>query len=218
MKSVQSPHRLAVLLSLLVLPVLQAFADDYADTVDLFRNALEDRTFVDEAYGYAVFPTVGKGGWFLGGAYGEGRVFARGDYIGDVVMTQLTLGLQLGGQAYSQIVVFQDERALREFIGGNFEFGAQATAVAVTAGAQAAATTTGSSAGASGGKHDATNVGAYYKGMAVFTIVKGGLMYEVSLGGQKFEYKPRNMPPAQTQTFPLGEAGGSDSRMSPTGS
>jgi len=119
-----------VLLSLLVLPVLQAFADDYADTVDLFRNALEDRTFVDEAYGYAVFPTVGKGGWFLGGAYGEGRVFARGDYIGDVVMTQLTLGLQLGGQAYSQIVVFQDERALREFIGGNFEFGAQATAVA----------------------------------------------------------------------------------------
>ena len=212
MKRVHSAQRLVVLLSLLWLPVLQAFADDYADTVDLFRNALEDRTFIDEAYGYAVFPTVGKGGWFVGGAYGEGRVFARGDYIGDVVMKQLTLGLQLGGQAYSQIVVFQDERALREFIGGNFEFGAQATAVAVTAGAQAAATTTGSSAGASGGKHDATTVGAYYKGMALFTIVKGGLMYEVSLGGQRFEYKPRKVPAVQTQTYPLDTGYSDDGR------
>lgn len=97
--------------------------------------------------------------------------------------TKLTVGLQLGGQAYSQIIFFQDKRALDEFTSGNFEFGAQATAVAITAGASASASTAGASAGASGGQHDASTVdaGGYHKGMAVFTVAKGGLMYE-SLG------------------------------------
>jgi len=104
-------------------------------------------------------------------------------------MTQLTVGFQLGGEAYSQIIFFEDQRAFDEFTSGNFEFAATASAVAITAGASAAATTTGSSAGASGGKHDATTKGAgYHKGMAVFTVAKGGLMYEASIGGQKFSY------------------------------
>lgn len=105
-------------------------------------------------------------------------------------MTQLTVGLQLGGQAFSQIIFFEDKRAFDEFTNGNFEFGAQATAVAITAGASAAATTTGDSASASGGKHDATTVGKYHNGMATFTVAKGGLMYEASVGGQKFSYTP----------------------------
>ncbi|MEQ8659402.1 MAG: YSC84-related protein [Gammaproteobacteria bacterium] len=170
--------------------VLPATADEYADTVELFRAAIETRGLFDDAHGYAVFPTIGKGGIGIGGAYGKGRVYARGAAIGTTSMTQLTIGFQLGGQAYSQIIFFEDERALREFTSGNFEFGAQASAVAITAGAQAAATTTGASAGASAGQHDATTTGRYYKGMAVFTVAKGGLMYEASIGGQKFTYTP----------------------------
>ncbi len=166
----------------------QAWADEYSDTINVFRNAIESKGFFDHAYGYAVFPTIGKGGIGIGGAYGKGRVYAQGAYTGDTSMTQLTIGFQLGGQAYSQMIFFEDQRAFKEFTSGNFEFGAQASAVAITAGAQAAATTTGSSAGASGGRKDATTVGQYYKGMAVFTVAKGGLMYEASIGGQKFNY------------------------------
>ncbi len=166
-------------------------ADQYADTLEIFRDAGESGKFFDNSVGYAVFPTIGKGGVGLGGAYGEGRVFADGVHIGDTSMTQLTIGLQLGGQVYSQIIFFQDQRALDEFTDGNFEFGAQATAVAITAGASATASTTGTSAGLSGGKHDATTIGNYQKGMAVFTVAKGGLMYEASIGGQKFKYTPK---------------------------
>lgn len=178
------------LMLILLLPISQAWGDEFQATIDLFGRAGESSRFFDNAYGYAVFPDVGKGGLIVGGAYGTGRVYAQGVHTGDVKMTQLTLGLQLGGQTFSQIIFFQDQRAFNEFIGSNFEFGAQATAVAITAGASASATTTGSSAGTSGGQHDADNVGRYYKGMAVFTIAKGGLMVEASLGGQKFEYTP----------------------------
>jgi lipid-binding SYLF domain-containing protein len=106
-------------------------------------------------------------------------------------MTQITYGLQLGGQAYSQIILFEDERSYDEFTDGNFEFGAQATAVALTAAAGAEASTTGAGTNASGGENNA-NVGSsgFRKGMAIFTIAKGGLMYEATLGGQKFSYKP----------------------------
>jgi lipid-binding SYLF domain-containing protein len=168
-----------------------AWADNYSDTVDLFKSAVSSE-FFDNSYGYAVFPTIGKGGVGVGGAHGKGRVYARGAHVGDTTVTQLTIGFQLGGQAYSQIIFFEDERSFTEFTSGNFEFGAQATAVAITAGASAQATTTGTGAGASGGQSDAKAIGDYYKGMAVFTIAKGGLMYEASVGGQKFSYKPAN--------------------------
>lgn len=177
--------------TLLLAPLAQAWADKYSETIQIFHDAMESREFFDRAIGYAVFPTIGKGGFVAGGAYGEGRVYVRGKHVGDTTMTQLTVGFQLGGQAFSQIIFFEDDRAFREFSSGNFEFGAQASAVAITAGAQAAATTTGSSAGASGGKKDATTVGSWYKGMAIFTVAKGGLMYEASVGGQKFTYTAR---------------------------
>ena len=183
--------RALFVLILFCVPCSWAWADEYSDTIKIFRDAGESGSFFAKSYGYAVFPTIGKGGIGIGGAYGKGRVYADGKYVGDTSMTQLSIGLQLGGQAYSQIVFFEDKRAFDEFTSGNFEFGAQASAVAITAGASAGATTAGSSAGASGGKHDATTVGKYYKGMAVFTVAKGGLMYEASIGGQKFSYTPK---------------------------
>lgn len=181
----------SLVLLLLALPFSSSWADDYQDTIKVFTNAGESGAFFKNAYGYAVFPTIGKGGIGIGGAHGTGRVYQQGKYVGDTSMTQLTIGFQLGGQAYSQIIFFQDERAFKEFTSGNFEFGVQATAVAITAGASASASTSGSSAGASGGQNDAKTVGKYSKGMAVFTVAKGGLMYEASIGGQKYQYKPK---------------------------
>lgn len=163
----------------------------YDEARDIFLKAGESGSFFTNSYGYALFPTIGKGGIGIGGAHGKGRVYVQGKHVGDTSMTQLTIGFQLGGQAYSQIIFFQDKRAFDEFSTGNFEFGAQATAVAITAGASASASTAGGgSAGASGGKNDATTVGSYHKGMAVFTVAKGGLMYEATIGGQKFSYTP----------------------------
>ena len=168
-----------------------ARADEYADTVQLFKNAGQSGTFFDRAYGYAVFPTIGKGALGIGGARGSGRVYARGDHVGDTTLTQFSIGFQAGGQAYSQIVFFEDERAYREFTSGEFGFGAGVSAVAITAAASASASTTGASTGVSGGKKDASTTGGYYKGMAVFTIAKGGLMYEAALAGQKFSYRAK---------------------------
>lgn len=168
-----------------------ALADEYSETIELFKNAGESAAFFTNSYGYAVFPTIGKAGLVVGGAHGTGRVFEHGRYVGDTSMTQVSIGLQAGGQAYSQIIFFQDKRAFDEFTAGDFEFDAQVSAVAITAAATGSAGTTGASATASGGKKDAAAAGVYYKGMAVFTIVKGGAMYEISVAGQKFSYKPR---------------------------
>ena len=124
--------RLAPLL--LAIALAPARADDYTDTIKSFQKASESSSFFGNCYGYAVFPTIGKGGVVVGAAHGNGRVYAKGAYVGDTSMTQLTVGAQLGGQAYSQIIFFQDKRAFDEFTTGEFEFGAQATAVAITAG------------------------------------------------------------------------------------
>jgi len=180
-----------VALPLLALSVSPAWADEYSDTINVFRKAGESGTMLQTAYGYAVFPSIGKGGIGVGGAYGKGRVYEKGKYIGDTSMTQITVGFQLGGQAYSELILFQDARALKDFTSGNFEFGADASVIAITAAAGAKANTTGSSAGASVSKNDAATAGRYTKGMATFTVAKGGLMYEASIGGQKFNYKSR---------------------------
>jgi lipid-binding SYLF domain-containing protein len=166
-------------------------AADYAQTVELFRNAGQAATFFNNCYGYAVFPTVGEGALlFVGGAGGKGGVFVGGRQVGESTMGQVTVGFELGGKAYSEIIFFKDKSALDEFESGNFEFGADASVIAVTASANAGAATNGTSAGASGGKKDAVAQGAYYKGMAIFTIAKGGLMYKAAVAGQKFSYKP----------------------------
>ena len=184
-------RKLLLVLSLFAFPFGPALADEYSDTIKVFRDAGQSATFFGKSYGYAVFPTIGKGGIGIGAAHGSGRVYEKGTYIGDTTMNQVSVGLQFGGQAYSQIIFLEDKRAFDEFTSGNFEFGAQATAVALTAGASAQAGTGGTSAGASGSQSHANTSGSYQKGMAVFTVAKGGLMYEASIGGQKFSYRKK---------------------------
>jgi len=167
-------------------------ADEYDDAIDSFKNAGESGTFFGNSVGYAVFPTIGKGGIGLGGAYGKGKVYKNGAVIGTSDMVQITIGLQLGGQAFSQIIFFENEAAITNFTSGNFEFSADASAVAITAGASAGANTGGgTSAGASSSKNNADTTSAgYRKGMAIFTVAKGGLMYQATLGGQKYSFDP----------------------------
>jgi len=126
--------------------------------------------FFSSAAGYVVFPTIAKGAVVVGGAGGDGILFVGGKPVGKSNMGQATVGLQLGGQTYSEVVFFETPSALSDFKNGNFALAAQASAVALSAGAAANA--------------------KYEKGVAIFTATKGGLMYEASVGGQKFGYKP----------------------------
>jgi lipid-binding SYLF domain-containing protein len=130
-------------------------------------------TFASAA-GYAVFPTVGKGGIGIGGARGKGYVYEGGGLIGRSTLTQVTIGIQLGGQAYSEVVFFKDRAALENFKLGHLKLDAQASAVALTA--------------------RASGDLAYRDGVAIVTMAKGGLMYEASVGGQKFSFKPISPP------------------------
>ena len=97
--------------ALLLLCATASRADDYTDTIKLFENAGQSKAYFHNSYGYAVFPGIGKGGFIVGGAHGNGRVFRKGVYVGDSSMTQVSVGLQAGGQAYSMIIFFEDERA-----------------------------------------------------------------------------------------------------------
>jgi len=132
----------------------------------------ELETFFDKAYGYAVFPTIGKGAIGIGGAHGRGTVFEQGNPVGKTSMTQITIGLQFGGQAYSEIIFFENKEVLDLFKTSRYELNAQASAVAVTLGVSADL--------------------SYTDGVAIVTMSKGGLMYEASVGGQKFEYEAVN--------------------------
>lgn len=183
-----------LLMAGLALPIGSAFADDYdyADTIVAFKRAGASADFFKSSYAYAVFPTIGKAGFVVGGARGKGRVYRHGHYVGDTTVTQVSVGFQAGGQAYSEIIFFQTRLDLARFESGKFALGAQASAVAITAGASASASTAGSSAGASGTQKNATTIGQYQDGIAVFTITKGGLMYEAAVAGQKFSYDPRD--------------------------
>ncbi|MGA6927514.1 MAG: YSC84-related protein [Desulfosarcina sp.] len=132
-----------------------------------------------------------KGGFIAGVAYGKGKVYRASEVTGTATLTKITLGFQLGGQAFSEIIFFEDDRAYEEFTRGSFEFDANLSAVAITAGAQAQIGSMGPTAGASAGP--ATGVQAevrYTKGMAVFVHAKGGLMFEAALGGQQFSFEP----------------------------
>jgi lipid-binding SYLF domain-containing protein len=147
-----------------------ACSSDVSETLDLFKKADSSMTnTLNSAYGYAVFPNVGKGGAVVGGAYGRGQVFEQGKLIGYCDLSQ-GFGLQLGGQVYREVILFENKAALDRFTGGEFALAAQATAVAAASGAGANA--------------------KYKDGVAVFTLGEKGLMYEASVGGQKFDYEP----------------------------
>ena len=180
-----------MLVTAILLAPMTALADEYSDTIAIFKKAGESAGFFSNSYAYLVFPSVGKGGLGVGAAHGSGRAYTQGNYVGDVKLNQVSIGLQAGGQAFSEMVFFQDKRAFDEFVKGEFEFDATVQAVAITASATATAGTQGAAAGAAGGKNDAATAGKYHKGMAVFTVAKGGLMYQAAVGGQKFSYKPK---------------------------
>jgi lipid-binding SYLF domain-containing protein len=175
----------------LTLSISAFAAGNYQDTISLFKNAGESSAFFSKSYAYAVFPTIGEGAVGVGGARGKGHVYVHGKWVGDVTMNQVSVGLQLGGKAFSQIIFFEDKRSLDEFESGSYEFGADASAVAITAGAGVSAGTNGTDASMSGGMKDATTHGHYQKGVVVFTIAKGGLMGQLAVAGQKFSYTPR---------------------------
>lgn len=183
--------RLLAVCAAMTLSVSAMAASSYKDTINLFKNAGQSATFFDKSYAYAVFPSIGAGAVGIGGARGKGHVYVHGVWVGDVEMTQVTVGFQLGGKVFSQMIFFEDKRALDEFESGSFEFGADASAVAITAGAEASAGTNGTGSGISGGEKDAKTRGEYQKGVVVFTIAKGGLMGQLAVGGQKFSYTPR---------------------------
>jgi lipid-binding SYLF domain-containing protein len=128
------------------------------------------KSLFTNAYGYVIFPNVGKGGMGIGGAAGNGIVYHRGAVIGKASMTQVSIGFQFGGQAYREVIFFESSEVLERFKQNKIEFSAQASAVAVTAGASA-------------------NV-KYTNGVMIFSQQKGGLMYEASVGGQKFKFTP----------------------------
>ena len=168
-----------------------AVADEYRKTLTLYQSFPEAKPYFENAHGYAVFPTVGKGGVGVGGAFGKGQVYADGKLTGTSSLAQLSVGFQLGGQAYSQMIFFEDERAYREFTSGRFAFGADASVAVITAGAQAQASTSGSSASAAAGPRTGAQLASrYVNGMAVLVHVRGGLMYEASVSGQKFSFEP----------------------------
>jgi lipid-binding SYLF domain-containing protein len=175
----------------LIFTTSSAFAaEDYSSTINVFKQSSQVQPYFKNAYGYAVFPTVGKGGLGIGGAYGKGQVYRGGKVTGITKLVKVSIGFQAGGQAFSQIIFFQDKRAYDEFTSGEFAFDAQASAVAITAGAQAQAGSTGAAASASAGpKTGAYAETSYYKGMAVFVHAKGGLMYEAAIAGQKFSFE-----------------------------
>jgi lipid-binding SYLF domain-containing protein len=162
----------------LMVGVGSAFAWDAASqknaeaAIAEFKRADPDMdAFFKNAYGYAVFPEITKGGLIVGGAGGDGTVFEQGVGVGSSEMSQVTIGLQAGGQTYREAIFFKDKTALDNFKKGNFEFAAEASAVAVKTGASKTAD--------------------YANGVAIFTMAKGGLMFEASVGGQKFTYEPK---------------------------
>jgi lipid-binding SYLF domain-containing protein len=182
--------RLGVLVTTLGLSIGVVQASKDTDTASLFRNSGQSSSFFNKSYAYAIFPTIGKAALGVGGAYGTGHVYENGRRIGRATVTQLSFGMQAGGEAFSQIIFFEDKRALDNFTSGNFEFSADVGAVAITAAASVTAGTTGAEAAASGGKNDAVAASEYHNGLAVFTIAKGGLMYQAAVAGEKFKYEP----------------------------
>jgi lipid-binding SYLF domain-containing protein len=161
-------------------PTAQAKEEDLQrECRDAIANFLKNdstlQKFFDTSAGYAVFPSVGKGGFVVGGAHGKGLVFEKGNPIGKATMSQASVGAQVGGQSFAEVIFFETSTALRDFESGKFEMSAEVSAVVVKQGASAAA--------------------HYKNGVAVFTLPKKGLMAQASIGGQKFKFEPLPLQP-----------------------
>ncbi|CAM4118234.1 YSC84-related protein [Flavobacterium sinopsychrotolerans] len=143
-------------------------ADSQTAKAEFIKSDPLMKALFDKAYGYVIFPNVGKGGLGIGGAAGNGVAYEQNKRVGMAKLSQVSIGFQAGGQAYREVIFFETKNEMDRFKESRFEFSAQASAVAVTEGASA-------------------NV-KYTDGVMVFTMQKGGLMYEASVGGQKFKF------------------------------
>jgi lipid-binding SYLF domain-containing protein len=143
-------------------------ADSHTAKAEFIKSDPLMKGLFEKASGYVIFPNVGKAGFGVGGAAGNGVVYEHNKMVGMAKLSQLSIGFQAGGQAYREVIFFESKKELERFKDSRFEFSAQASAVAVTEGVSA-------------------NV-KYTNGVMVFTMQKGGLMYEASIGGQKFKF------------------------------
>lgn len=163
---------------------------DVSETVELFRGIPQVAPYFQSAYGYAVWPRIARGGFFVGGSRGRGQIYVGGNLVGTSTLVEASIGLQAGGQTYRQIIFFQNAEAYQAFAKDGFEFDAQAQAVAVTASAEAGAGTTGARTSAGAGSPNTAAGGGYSNGMQIFTMAEGGLMYKATIAGQRYNYEP----------------------------
>jgi lipid-binding SYLF domain-containing protein len=171
-------------------PALAQKVEDLSETIELFRGIPQVAPYFEKSYGYAVFPRIGRGGLGIGGASGRGQIYVGGQVTGFSRLMDITFGAQAGGQAYRQVIFFENQAAYDKFTGGRYEFDASASAVAVTASAQASAGTQGASAAAGAGDPSTGTAAGYVNGMQTFTMAEGGLMYAATIGGQKYNFDP----------------------------
>jgi lipid-binding SYLF domain-containing protein len=164
--------------------------EDFSPTIEMFKSIPRVSPYFDSAYGYVVWRTIGRAGLGVGAATGRGQVYVDGTVVGFSRLTDISIGLQAGAQAYRQIIFFENQAAFDKFTSGNFEFSAQASAVAVTASAQATSSTQGSQATAGASPTGVAAAGGYQNGLRVFTMASGGLMYQATIAGQRYGYRP----------------------------
>jgi lipid-binding SYLF domain-containing protein len=149
----------------------QELLDEANATKAVFRKTDPGlATFFERSPGYVIFPSIAKGAVGIGGAHGSGVVYEHGKPIGKSTLNQVSVGAQLGGQAFSEVIFFATREALDTFVKGKTTFSGAVSAVALTSGASANA--------------------RYQDGVVVFTATRGGLMLEASVGGQKFSFEP----------------------------
>jgi lipid-binding SYLF domain-containing protein len=185
--------RVGIAAALLMLSGNAALAQqvrDMSETINVFRGIDEVAPYFEAAHGYAVWPRIARGGLGIGAATGRGQVYVNGQLMGFSRLVDITIGFQAGGQAYRQIIFFENQQAYNEFTNGSYEFDASASAVAVTASAQASAGTQGAQATAGAGNPTSAAGGGFQNGIQVFTIAEGGLMYQATIGGQKYNFRP----------------------------
>jgi len=162
--------------------------EEVAKTIEMFKGIPTVAPYFANAYGYAVWPRIGRGGLGIGGATGKGAVYQGGKVTGSSRLMDITIGAQAGGQAYRQVIFFENKAAYDKFTGGKFEFDASASAVAVTASANASAGTQGASSAAGTGNPNTGAAKGYVNGMQTFTMAEGGLMYAATIGGQRYNF------------------------------
>ena len=175
MKQIRRTSALAILLVTALGVDLGVRGDELKTDSEQAMEALQKadsslKKLIDDSAGYVIFPGIGRGAFIIGGERGKGLVYQKGKVIGEAKVTEINIGAQVGGETYSELILFETSEALRDFKASNWEMSAKVNAVAAAEGA-------------------AKNA-KFQQGVAVFTLSKGGLMVQATVGGQKFKFKP----------------------------